>query len=67
MQNIFKNIKNLYLGYDKDFYRHGDSLKLVQKLHFPELETLQIENLDYLKFFRNIFSECKKLRSVTID
>ena len=67
MQNIFKNIKNLYLGYDKDFCRHGDSLELVQKLHFPELETLQIENLDYLKFFRNIFSECKKLRSVTID
>ena len=67
MQNIFKNIKNLSLGYDNDFCRHGDSLELVQKLHFPELETLHIEYLDDLKYFKNIFSECKKLRSVTID
>ena len=67
MQNIFKNIKNLYLGYDKDFCRHGDSLELVQKLHFPELETLTIENLRYLKYFRNIYKECKKLRSVKIE
>ena len=64
IQNIFQRIKHLSLW----GFGVVDITELEQKLHFPELETLKIKKLSYLKYFGNIFfSECKKLRSVTIE
>ena len=37
-----------------------------EKLHFPKLETLGIDDIRYLKLFRNL-CECQKLLKVTID
>jgi hypothetical protein len=61
MQNIFLNTKHLNLRF------FGEEIpELEQKLHFPLLETLKIEDVSNIKVFKNI-CECQKLLKVTIE